>query len=119
MRLQTGPDSSAAVSFLFDNSWLVKVLMDQQYDKEIEEIIHAMKCPKDFTYDKPGFDVLCKARDIGKESFILCLEKRPLGCKFLSIKDGYLCKCPFRIYLAKKTEEVNLASRGLTRRPRK
>ena len=41
----------------------------EQADKEIEEIIGQMKCPKDFKCQKLAFNVLCKAKDIGMESF--------------------------------------------------
>lgn len=36
-------------------------------DKEIKEIIGHLKCPKDFNCYKSGFDVLCKAKDVGIE----------------------------------------------------
>jgi hypothetical protein len=79
--------------------------MNQQYEREIEEIIGEMKCRKDFVCYKSGLEVLCRAKDIGAESFLLCLEKKPLGCKFLSIKRGYVCECPLRIYIAKKLKK--------------
>ena len=41
----------------------------EQADKEIEEIIGQMKCPKDFRCYQCGLEVLCKAKDIGMESF--------------------------------------------------
>ncbi len=34
-------------------------------DKEIKEIIGRLKCPKVFNCYKSGFDVLCKAKDVG------------------------------------------------------
>jgi hypothetical protein len=85
--------------------------MDQEYKKEIEEIMGVMKCPKDFKCCKLGVDVLCKAKDIGAESFLLCLEENPPKCTFsLAVESGYIggdvceyvCECPLRIYIAKK-----------------
>jgi len=76
--------------------------MDQDFKEDIEEIVCGMKCPKDFKCHKSGFDNLCKAIDIGEKSFLICLEKKPLACKFISVKRGYVCECPLRIFIAKK-----------------
>lgn len=78
--------------------------MEQDYEREIEEIIDVMKCPKDFKCYKSGFEYLCKAEDIGLKSFLVCLEENPEGCKF-SMRFGYsrfFCQCPLRLYIAKK-----------------
>jgi hypothetical protein len=80
--------------------------MNQEYQKEIEEIMGVMKCSKDFKWCKLGVDVLCKAKDIGAESFLLCLEKNLRKCNFsLPRLRGYICECPIRIYLARKLEK--------------
>lgn len=77
--------------------------MQQDSDKQIEEIIGQMKCPKDFRCWKSGLEVLCKARDIGQESFLECLEENPQECKFpLSFGYSYFCQCPLRVYIAKE-----------------
>jgi hypothetical protein len=77
--------------------------MNQEYLKEIEEIIDGMKCPKDFKCCKPGVDALCKAEDIGLESYLRCLEEDPEACKFsLSFGNASLCRCPLRVYITKK-----------------
>jgi hypothetical protein len=71
--------------------------------KQIEEIIGQLKCPKDFKCYKSGFEVLCKAKDIGIESFLECLEETPFACKFAVPFGGlYYCQCPLRVYVAKK-----------------
>jgi len=44
--------------------------MEQDYQKEIEKIIGQFNCPKDLICYKSGFEVLCKAQDIGVESFL-------------------------------------------------
>ena len=62
--------------------------MEQDYDKEIKEIMGGMKCPYDFKCYKSGFDNLCKAKDIGIESFLECLEENPQECHF-SLSFGY------------------------------
>ena len=81
----------------------VRSFMEQDHSKAIEEIISHLKCPKDFICKKSGFKVLCKARDIGIQSFLLCLEEDPPKCKFsLALEREYICECPVRIYVAKK-----------------
>ena len=76
--------------------------MEQHHIDKIEKIISEIKCPKDFVCYKSGFKNLCKAKDIGLESFIDCLEENPETCVFsLSFGYSYLCTCPLRIYIAK------------------
>lgn len=80
--------------------------MDQNHKRQIEEIIGGMKCPKDFECYKLGFNNLCKAKDIGIESFLECLEKNPQACKFsISFGHSYFCQCPLRNYIAKKLKK--------------
>jgi hypothetical protein len=49
------------------------------------------------------FDVLCKAKDIGIESHVQCLEENPQYCQF-SVPFGYahFCQSPLRIHICKK-----------------
>jgi len=77
--------------------------MEQDHKEEMEEIIGQFECPKDFRCCNPGIGALCRARDIGLESFLLCLEEDPKGCPFSrSFGSSYLCQCTLRIYMAKK-----------------
>ena len=39
--------------------------MEQDYMKIIEDIIHGIRCPKDFKCYKTGFENLCEAKDFG------------------------------------------------------
>lgn len=50
--------------------------MEQDYKKEIEEIIGQIQCPKDFKCYKSGFQVLCKARDMGIEPLRAYIVKK-------------------------------------------
>ncbi len=80
--------------------------MGQDHKREIEKIIGKMGCPKDFRCYKAGFENLCKAEDIGIESFLKCLEKNPQECRFsLSLGAIYLCQCPLRAYIVKKLKK--------------
>ena len=80
--------------------------MEPDYKKEIEEIINAFECPKDFECYKSGFEVLCNARDVGLELFVECLVEEPVWCKFsISYGYSYLCDCPLRVFISKKLEK--------------
>ena len=81
--------------------------MEQEYKKEIEEIIGGMKCPKDFMCYKSGLEVLCKAKsvEVGEDSHLICFQKKSRTCKLLNRQRGYVCECPLRIYLAKKLKK--------------
>lgn len=76
--------------------------IEKDIRNNIESIIKGVECPKDFICYYSGFNNLCNAKDIGIESFVECLEKKK-ECKF-SFRFAliYLCKCPLRVYIAKK-----------------
>ena len=71
--------------------------------KKLEKIIGKMQCPKDFRCCKSNFKDICKGEDIGLDSFLRCLEKKPKNCPFSIYFGGvYFCKCPLRLYIAKE-----------------
>ncbi len=73
-----------------------KVIQDQ-----IEEIIDGLKCPKDFVCYRSEFKSLCRAKDIGLESFVACLADSQ-ECRFSILFGGLcFCQCPLRVYIAK------------------
>jgi hypothetical protein len=82
-------------------------LLEGNCEKELQEIIGELECPKDFKCYKSGFEVLCKAKSIGVGDglFLVCFEKYPQTCKFLNLERGYVCECPLRIYIAKKLKK--------------
>jgi hypothetical protein len=74
--------------------------MEKEYDQWMEELIK--HCPPDCKCHKQGIKNLCKARDVGLESFAECMEENPLECTFALPYDGsYYCKCGPRVYIAK------------------
>ena len=80
--------------------------MDEDQRKEIEEIINQFQCPRDFRCCKSQFKHLCKAKDIGLETFLKCLEEDPRSCPVsIPFGDGYFCECPLRVYIAKKLKK--------------
>ena len=74
----------------------------QKMKEDIEKIISGMECAKGFKCYESGFNDLCRAKDIGIESFVECLETKTKGCAF-SFPFGlsHLCQCSLRIYVAK------------------
>jgi hypothetical protein len=82
---------------------LWRTLMEQNYKREIEEIVSQTPCPKNFRCYEQGFRDLCPVRDIGLELFVICLDSSPNGCTF-SVRYGYsnYCRCPLRVYVAKQ-----------------
>jgi len=80
--------------------------MEQDHDKELQEMIGSFTCPKDFKCYKSGFEKLCKAQEVGLETFLECLEEDPYECPFsLSFGDMFLCECPLRVYITKKLKK--------------
>ena len=80
--------------------------MQEEDTKELEEIIGELKCPKNFHCCESGFEMLCKAKDVGIEEFLECLEERPFECKFsIPFGNAHYCQCPLRIYIAKKLKK--------------
>jgi hypothetical protein len=77
----------------------------KKHKRQIEQIIAGMECKKDFECYKSGFEKLCKAKDEGLKDYIWCLDKtgKSQSCGFkLPFGSGALCKCPLRVYIAKK-----------------
>jgi len=82
--------------------------MEEEARKKIEELMAGMQCPKNFKCEELGFERLCKARDFGLESYLDCIEENPRDCPFaLPFGYGHLCKCPLRVYLAKKLKKYS------------
>jgi hypothetical protein len=80
--------------------------MEQDLDKEIMDILGGLMCSKSFKCYKRGFKNLCKAEDVGVETFLKCLEEHPAECKFaLPTGHSYYCSCPLRVYIAKKLKK--------------
>lgn len=81
-----------------------EIPLGQDQKKQLEEIIGQMECTKDFRCYKSGYENLCKAKDIGIESLLECLEEDPEECEFSFAFFGYsyFCQCPLRVYISRK-----------------
>jgi hypothetical protein len=76
--------------------------MKKEDRKIIEEIISGLKCDKNFECAESGFEILCKAKDIGMDNYLECLESIPQSCRFtISFGNSFFCQCPIRVYVAK------------------
>ena len=80
-----------------------KDTMESAIQEHIEEMMDGLQCPKEFSCYTSGFKNLCKARDVGLESFVACLMNDPLACKFsILFGDVFFCQCKLRVYITKK-----------------
>jgi hypothetical protein len=80
--------------------------MNEEDKKIIKEIMAGMHCPKDFSCAESGFEILCKARDFGLDSYLECLEPVPQRCSFaIPFGNVYFCQCPLRVYIEKKLKK--------------
>jgi len=78
-------------------------MVEDELRQTIEEIMGKLRCPGDFKCAESGFEVLCRARRIGLEDYLECLEQRTSPCKFaMPSRDKLLCQCPVRIYVFEK-----------------
>ena len=77
--------------------------MVKQRKPKLEDIVGELQCPINFRCYKSKYKDLCKAKDIGMESFLVCLEKNPQKCKFsFAFGFKYFCKCPLRVFISKE-----------------
>ena len=68
----------------------------------LKEIVDRHKCPYGFVCYNSNFKKLCKAEDIGMESFLVCLEEQSEECVFsMSLAGSKFCRCQLRVYIAK------------------
>jgi hypothetical protein len=80
--------------------------MKESFKKKIKEIAGNIKCTKDFKCYKSNFNDLCEMKDLGMDSFLLCLDKKSKDCAFMVFFGGaYLCRCPLRICIAKELKK--------------
>ena len=77
--------------------------MDEEFKQKVEEIVGGMQCPRSFRCCQNNFANVCKAKDIGIETFLECSEEKPQECQFaMPFGNSHFCKCPLRVYIAKK-----------------
>ena len=61
---------------------------------------------RDWKYDNAECEFSCKAKDIGLDSYVECLEEYSHMCPFsVRYAQSYFCKSPARVYMAKRFKE--------------
>ena len=76
--------------------------MEQGLEKELNALKADLVCSKDFKCCTEGLENLCKAKDIGGEVQLECLEASPSLCPFaMSFVGGHLCACHLRVHIVK------------------
>ena len=62
-----------------------------------------MECPEECRCAQGGLDTICKARDIGLDLHLECLEADAGDCRFV-VPFGHsrLCCCSVRLFLCKR-----------------
>ena len=71
-------------------------------EREIEQIISGIDCPKDFACHRSGFKNLSRVKVIADGKLIECLQEDARMCQFaLTFGNAIFCKCPLRFYIAK------------------
>jgi len=80
--------------------------MEQTVIQQIEKAMPGLKLLEDCKSYKPGFGFTCKAKDIGLDSYVECLEEDSHRCPFsMSYADAYYCTSPARVYVAKAVKK--------------
>ena len=70
---------------------------------EVEQILKKTDCQNDFACYRSGFEDVSKANLINNGKLVECLEEKAKYCNnSFSFGNGRFCKCPLRLYIAKK-----------------
>jgi hypothetical protein len=73
--------------------------------QKIEKILKG--CPPDCKCHGRGVENLCKAKDIGLDTFVECMEAKPFECTYaISYGRTSYCSCPVRVEIAQKYEKT-------------
>ena len=76
--------------------------MDEEKLKQIKFVLEKSTCPSDCKCYNIKPDQICKARTMGVNNLLECLEDEPDDCTFsITFGGSYFCKCQTRIDLAK------------------
>jgi len=78
-------------------------MIPEEEKQIVRRFMNEMNCPKGFSCLSGGPKDLCKARDIGSDIYVECLDALPQACSFaMPFGKTNFCKCPIRIYLARR-----------------
>ena len=78
--------------------------MEKLNKEYIQQILGDSECQSGLRCVESGLEELCKAKDIGLKSYLVCLEEDE-QCSFALTTFGdenWWCKCPARMYIARE-----------------
>ena len=77
-------------------------MMEKLDINKIKQILGSLECRKDLLCAKRGLGDLCRTRDTRLETFLECLDD-DRSCSFrVPFGNGFLCKCPVRMYIKRE-----------------
>ena len=81
--------------------------MTGSLDKETaEKFLSGLRCPNGFRCTDSRLEQLCRAKDIGLERFLECLEtEERCTFSFTMGRSPLLCRCPVRMHLYRQSAE--------------
>jgi hypothetical protein len=78
--------------------------MEQAHIQKIERLMEYD--PEGCKCHESGIERLCKAKDLGLELFVECLEENPSECtSSFTLEDSHYCYCPLRVYIVNKLKK--------------
>ena len=78
--------------------------MNKAHIKDIGELIN--ESPEGCKYHRQSIRSLCKAKDVGLETFVECLEEDAEECPYSMLLAGvHYCKHSLRIHIAKNRKD--------------
>ena len=77
--------------------------MEKAHMQETKNAMAGLKLLAECKRYEPGFGFICKAKDVGLDSFVQCLEKDSRLCVFsVPYAHSYYCKSPARVRAVKE-----------------
>ena len=77
--------------------------MAENYEKDINEIIAAMECPRDFACYKSDLNPRCEVKDVELANHLEIAGECDYCCEYFVASNGVrYCKCPLCVYRTKK-----------------
>ena len=78
--------------------------MENITKEKAEELLGDLVCEKGLACVNYSFEELCKAKDIGEKSFLVCLDEN-VQCSFSMFPgedNPYWCLCPVRMFIKRE-----------------
>ena len=77
--------------------------MKHAHMQEVQRLIYGLRLHKDCKWFNPGSGFSCKAKDVGLDLYVECLEEGSHKCPFsVSYAHSYYCTSPARVYVARR-----------------